>query len=76
MPLGFFLSVMSPGAQKPNGLIALVYVGAPPSYSSRSTRAGSTRATRRAGIKAASSAAPLSNKTAPPMASGSCGRIP
>jgi hypothetical protein len=28
MPLGFFLSVTSPGAQKPNGLIALVYVGA------------------------------------------------
>jgi hypothetical protein len=28
MPLGFFLSVTSPEAQKPNGLIALVYVGA------------------------------------------------
>ena len=28
MPLGFFLSVGSPQAQKPNGLIALVYVGA------------------------------------------------
>jgi len=28
MPLGFFLSVTSPGAQKPNGLIALVYAGA------------------------------------------------
>jgi hypothetical protein len=28
MPLGFFLSVASPRATKPNGLIALVYVGA------------------------------------------------
>jgi len=28
MPLGFFLSVTSPEAQKPNGLIALVYAGA------------------------------------------------
>ena len=28
MPLGFFLSVASPRAQKPNGLIALVYAGA------------------------------------------------
>lgn len=28
MPLGFFLSVTSPDAQKPNGLIALVYAGA------------------------------------------------
>jgi hypothetical protein len=28
MPLGFFLSVASPSAQKPNGLIALVYAGA------------------------------------------------
>lgn len=28
MPLGFFLSVISPRAQKPNGLIALVYGGA------------------------------------------------
>lgn len=28
MPLGFFLSVVSPKAQKPNGLIALVYGGA------------------------------------------------
>jgi hypothetical protein len=28
MPLGFFLSVTSARAQKPNGLIALVYIGA------------------------------------------------
>lgn len=28
MPLGFFLSVTAPRAQKPNGLIALVYFGA------------------------------------------------
>jgi hypothetical protein len=28
MPLGFFLSVASPTAQKPNKLIALVYIGA------------------------------------------------
>lgn len=28
MPLGFFLSVTSPGVQRPNGLIALVYAGA------------------------------------------------
>ncbi|HKQ87449.1 MAG TPA: hypothetical protein VJS43_11865 [Candidatus Acidoferrales bacterium] len=28
MPLGFFLSVTSPRAQKPNGMIMLVYVGA------------------------------------------------
>ena len=28
MPLGFFLSVTSPRAQEPNGLIALVYMGA------------------------------------------------
>jgi hypothetical protein len=28
MPLGFFLSVASPKAQKPNGLIGLVYAGA------------------------------------------------
>jgi hypothetical protein len=28
MPLGFFLSVTQPTAEKPNGLIALVYVGA------------------------------------------------
>lgn len=27
MPLGFFLSVTSPDAQKPNGLISLVYAG-------------------------------------------------
>jgi hypothetical protein len=27
MPLGFFLSVTSPGAQRPNGLIGLVYLG-------------------------------------------------
>lgn len=26
MPLGFFLSVTQPGAQRPNGIIALVYV--------------------------------------------------
>jgi hypothetical protein len=26
MPLGFFLSVTQPGAQRPNGVIALVYV--------------------------------------------------
>jgi uncharacterized membrane protein len=28
MPLGFFLSVVSPDATAPNGLIALTYVGA------------------------------------------------
>jgi hypothetical protein len=28
MPLGFFLSVVSPQAEKPNGLIVLVYAGA------------------------------------------------
>ncbi|HWB97875.1 MAG TPA: hypothetical protein VG672_14270, partial [Bryobacteraceae bacterium] len=28
MPLGFFLSVASPQAQKPNKLISLVYIGA------------------------------------------------
>lgn len=28
MPLGFFLSVASPRAERPNGLLALVYVGA------------------------------------------------
>ena len=28
MPLGFFLSVVSPQAEKPNGSIVLVYVGA------------------------------------------------
>jgi len=28
MPLGFFLSVLSPRAEKPNGLIAFVYAGA------------------------------------------------
>ena len=27
MPLGFFLSVTSPDAQRPNGVIALVYLG-------------------------------------------------
>jgi hypothetical protein len=27
MPLGFFLSVTSPDAQRPNGIIALVYLG-------------------------------------------------
>ncbi|MFN2525227.1 MAG: hypothetical protein ABR505_03035 [Actinomycetota bacterium] len=27
MPLGFFLSVVSPNAERPNGLIALVYLG-------------------------------------------------
>ena len=27
MPLGFFLSIISPRAQRPNGLIALVYLG-------------------------------------------------
>jgi hypothetical protein len=27
MPLGFFLSIASPRAERPNGLIALVYVG-------------------------------------------------
>jgi hypothetical protein len=27
MPLGFFLSVLSPRAERPNGLIALVYLG-------------------------------------------------
>lgn len=28
MPLGFFLSVVSPGVRRPNGMIALVYIGA------------------------------------------------
>lgn len=27
MPLGFFLSVVSPRAERPNGMIALVYLG-------------------------------------------------
>jgi hypothetical protein len=27
MPLGFFLSVISPRAERPNGMIALVYLG-------------------------------------------------
>jgi hypothetical protein len=27
IPLGFFLSVNSPTAQRPNGLISLVYIG-------------------------------------------------
>ena len=28
MPLGFFLSVLSPGAERPNGLIGFTYAGA------------------------------------------------
>lgn len=33
MPLGFFLSVTSPDAQRPNGIIALVYLAVSPSLS-------------------------------------------
>ena len=35
MPLGFFLSVTQPDAQRPNGVIALVYVAVSPSGSER-----------------------------------------
>ena len=35
MPLGFFLSVTRPDAERPNGVIALVYAVVSPSRSER-----------------------------------------